>query len=103
VRQNKLSGTEVHHAHEKPHDAQQPIQEAAVQERRQRPEEADFVDCGARVRAPRDAVNQGSTWGSARGQWEGRAKKRTALCVDLSQPGGFGGGGCTRGSAAWWF
>jgi hypothetical protein len=36
-----------------------------VQERRQRPEEADFVDCGARVRAAHEAVNQGSTWGSA--------------------------------------
>jgi hypothetical protein len=28
VRQNKLSGNEVHHAHETPHDAQQSIQEA---------------------------------------------------------------------------
>jgi hypothetical protein len=28
VRQNKLSGNEVHHAHETPHDAQQSIQKA---------------------------------------------------------------------------
>jgi hypothetical protein len=28
VRQNKLSGHEVHHAHETPHDAQQSIQKA---------------------------------------------------------------------------
>ena len=28
VRQNKLSGNEVHHAHETPHDAQQSIQRA---------------------------------------------------------------------------
>jgi hypothetical protein len=28
VRQNKLSGNEVQHAHETPHDAQQSIQEA---------------------------------------------------------------------------